>query len=392
LTGSRWGDGLLLTAVAGAALVDAVRSGILPGGSPASATWLLVLIVANLGLLWWRRRAPLTLFLGFLLLSAVAEGTRPPGLPGILLGIDLVVLAFTIGSWSRRVIVGTAVITLTAITVGGSAFQDGADLVTAASFALAVTVFPAVAGMAARSRRDYLDQVERRLDEAERQRDERARQAVRDERARIARELHDVVAHHVSLIGVQAGAARTGLHGACPDVAQALEAIEASSRTAVGEMRHLLDALRPLDPFPDRDPSPGLGRLDELVSRMRSAGYLIDVETDGDVLAVTPARSLSAYRILEEALTNVTRHSLARSVAVHVRIRPEGVHLEVRDPGPAAAREPIGARGGGRGLPGMRERVQLFGGTVRTAHTETGGFSVVADLPSEGRGETEEYR
>jgi signal transduction histidine kinase len=378
--------------VAGAALVDAVRSGILPGGSLPSAAWFLVLIALNLGLLWWRRRAPIAVFLAFLLLSAVAEGTRPPGLPGTLLGIDVVVLSYAIGSWSQRAVAGGTVISLTAITVGGSAFQDGADPVTAASFALAVTVFPAVAGMAARSRRDYLDQVERRLDEAERQRDERARQAVRDERARIARELHDVVAHHVSLIGVQAGAARTGLRGTCPDVAHALEAIEASSRTAVGEMRHLLDALRPLDPSPDRDPSPGLGRLDELVSRMRSAGYLIDVEVDGDVLAVTPGRSLSTYRIVEEALTNVTRHSLARSVTVRVRIRPEGVHLEILDPGPAAAREPAGVRGSGRGLTGMRERVQLFGGTVRTARTGTGGFSVVADLPSEGWGETEKRR
>jgi signal transduction histidine kinase len=272
---------------------------------------------------------------------------------------------------------------VTAVLVGLGAYREGTGVLSAVSVTLVLTFLPAVAGQAARNRRDYLDQVTERLAEVERQRDEQARQAVQAERARIARELHDVVAHHVSLIGVQAGAARTGTGPASPQIVRALESIEAGSRAAVEEMRHLLDALRPLAADPENSAVSGAQPLSEAVDRMRAAGYEVELETLGDLSALSPGRALSVQRVVEEALTNVAKHSSARRVTVLVQVRPPRVHLEVHDPGPARpSRDGDDSRStGGRGLLGMRERMALYGGTVQAAPAPGGGFTVVGDLP-----------
>ena len=196
-------------------------------------------------------------------------------------------------------------------------------LLTAGAAALVLVALPWVAGQAARSRRLYLEQVERRLVEAERDRDARAQRAALDERRHIARELHDVVAHHVSLIGVQAGAARVAL-GAGPDsTREALLAIERSSRSAVGEMRHLLDVLRADGGAAELESQPGLGRLDELIANFGDAGLQVTLRADGPLRGLSPLVDLCCYRIVEEALTNVTRHSTAAVATVDIRVEQE---------------------------------------------------------------------
>jgi signal transduction histidine kinase len=198
---------------------------------------------------------------------------------------------------------------------------------------------------------------------------------VLDERTHIARELHDVVAHHVSLIGVQAGAARTALASSPDATRDALLAIEASSRAAVGEMHALLGALRDGDDGAPLAPQPGLAQLEPLVATFRATG--LDVQLDACRAAdLPPALDLTCFRIVEEALTNVVRHSGARSATVRVQVDADEVRVTITDPGPA-----VGGPGRGRGLVGLAERVALFGGRHRAGPTGSGGFEVAATLP-----------
>ena len=208
----------------------------------------------------------------------------------------------------------------------------------------------------------YIAEVEQRLDAAERERDERARRAVADERAHIARELHDVVAHHVSLIGVQAGAARTALDR-CPTTTRtALGAIEAASRDARGRDAPTARHAARLDGPARVDSAPRAGRR-SAASSPGSRGAGVDVVMRGNGVAdrLPPVLELCCYRIVEEALTNVTRHSAASRATVDIERATTGVRIVVVDPGPTP---PPGSDRGGRGLLGMSERVALFGGTL----------------------------
>jgi signal transduction histidine kinase len=266
------------------------------------------------------------------------------------------------------------VVALMALAVVG-AVHDGGGVAASFAYSFALVALPAVLGYATRTRRQYLAEVEARLAAAERDRDERARVAVVEERQRIARELHDVVAHHVSLIGVQAGAARTALTSSPERAAAALSAIEESSRAAVGEMRQLLDVLAPRDGL--APPQPDLAAVPVLVDRWRASGVRVDAQLTGDPSTVAPTVSACAYRIVEEALTNVARHSAAMEVTVRVRI-DQVVHVEVSDPGPR--RSVPSAPSAGRGLTGMRERVELCGGTLEAGPVPDGSFRVVATM------------
>jgi signal transduction histidine kinase len=307
----------------------------------------------------------------------VAGGAVPPGLFGAQVAVAALIACFAAGAWSeKRVAMVVIVAALFAVTVLGSV-GSGTSWIPAIAVAATLLVLPVVAGSAARSGRRYVEEVEARLADAESRQDERALLAIQEERTRIARELHDVVAHHVSLIGVQAGAARASLDASSPErTRDALAAIEVSSREAVGEMHQLVDVLRPLD-GQGRQPQPGLHDLDRLVARWRDAGYAIAVDAP-DLGVVAPTLSLSCYRVVEEALTNVARHSRARSVHVALRPTPAAIEVLVHDPGPP---EPRPSSGGGRGLVGMAERAALFGGTVAAGPTADGGFSVLALLP-----------
>jgi signal transduction histidine kinase len=343
---------------------------------------MLILTTAAALTLWLRRMRPIIGLGAFVLTLLVAGGIHKPGVYSGLTLFVLVADFYAIVTWGRHRRAAFALVTVAFfLAILAGAHNDGWG--PAVAFAAAGVLLPAVGGYAARTRRHYLDEVEQRLREVERDRDERARRAVADERSRVARELHDVVAHHVSLIGVQAGAARTALEhdsNSHDRTAAALGAIEETSRQAVREMRQLLQVLQPDDGLVELAPQPGLPDVPRLVARLRDAGYHVDY-TESRCDGVPAALGLSCYRVIEESLTNVTRHSTATHIAISVAHQASGLALSVEDPGPARRQPDRHDRDTGRGLLGMKQRVDIFGGTLTTGTTQRGGFRVLATFP-----------
>ncbi|MCQ4043966.1 sensor histidine kinase [Streptantibioticus rubrisoli] len=216
---------------------------------------------------------------------------------------------------------------------------------------------------------------------------ERARRAVAEERVRIARELHDVVAHHMSVISVQSGLARY-VFGSEPDTARgALDTIAATSHEALQEMRRLLAVLRlgPEDaderqPETAFAPAPGLDRLDELLDRVRTAGVPVECRTTGTPRTLTPAEELCVFRIVQEALTNVIKHAQPARASVTMEFEPHLLKVTVTDDGRPRPGHPDAAPG--HGLIGMRERARIYGGTLTAGPRPTGGFQVTLTLPT----------
>jgi signal transduction histidine kinase len=196
------------------------------------------------------------------------------------------------------------------------------------------------------------------------------------ERGRIARELHDVVAHNVSMMVVQAGAAARVLRGEEPDVRNALDVIAATGRETVDEMRTLLGVLRS-DDGPTLRPQPGLADLEQLIGGVREAGLSVTLRIEGAPRPLPPALELSAFRIVQEALTNTLKHAGPARAEVIVRYEDSLVTLEIADNG----RGPRSDRGAGHGLVGMRERATMLDGELETARADGGGFTVRARLP-----------
>jgi signal transduction histidine kinase len=208
-----------------------------------------------------------------------------------------------------------------------------------------------------------------------------AHAAVLDERVRIARELHDVVAHSVSVMVIQAVAGRKTLAAGRDGADGAFEAIEATGQQALTEMRRLLGVLRHVEDAPQLVPQPGLNQLAALVERAREAGLGVDLAIEGAVRPLSPGTDLSAYRILQEALTNVIKHAPGAQTTVRVRYGERDVTLDVADTGGAGAASP--PISGGHGIVGMRERAALYGGTLHAGPRDGGGFAVRVRLPIE---------
>jgi signal transduction histidine kinase len=224
------------------------------------------------------------------------------------------------------------------------------------------------------TRRAYMHELEEKAERLEREREAEAARAVAEEQARIARELHDVIAHNLSVMVVQAAAAND-VFDARPDRARAaLRTIEATGRSALGELRRLLGTVRGEADFA---PQPGLEALDDLVARVRAAGVDVSVQVEGDPQPLPPALDLSAYRVVQEALTNTLKHARATHAAVALRYAPERLDVEVRDNGTGAGN----GGGTGQGLIGMRERVLTFGGSLSAGPADGGGFAVAATFP-----------
>jgi signal transduction histidine kinase len=218
--------------------------------------------------------------------------------------------------------------------------------------------------------------------EAARTRAEEARRKAGEERLRIARELHDVLAHNISLINVQAGVA-LHLIDEQPDQARtALAAIKQASKEALGELRSVLDILRHGDEGAPRAPAPGLAQLDELVARASAAGIPVRTTVSGTPQALPAGVDLAAYRIVQEALTNVVRHAGPARAAVTLSYADDGLTVQVDDDGRAAT--PASPATGGRGIAGMRERVAALGGRLEAGPRPEGGFRVLAWLPLDG--------
>jgi signal transduction histidine kinase len=194
--------------------------------------------------------------------------------------------------------------------------------------------------------------------------------SVAEERARIARELHDVVAHGVSVIAVQADAAEAALEHDPARAGRPLRSIRGSAQDALAEMRRMVGVLGETH---ERGPQPGLAQLPALIEQ---AGVPVEFAQDGEPVAVPASLDLTAYRIVQEALTNVRKHAGSAPTSVHVSWQPDTLHLSVRDRGPG----PNG-HGDGHGLVGMRERVRIHGGRLHAGPAAGGGFEVVAELP-----------
>jgi signal transduction histidine kinase len=230
-------------------------------------------------------------------------------------------------------------------------------------------------GDSLRTRRSYVQALEERAERLEREREAEARRAVAEEQARIARELHDVVAHNVSVMVVQAAAANDVFETRPERAREAIRAIEATGRGALVELRRLLGSVRGGDA--EYAPQPGLDRIDELVDAVRAAGLEVELRIDGEQRPLPVAVELSAYRVVQEALTNVLKHARATRAEIALRYAEAGLDVEVRDDGTGGGN----GAGAGQGLIGMRERVAAFGGSLDAGPAATGGFAVAARFP-----------
>ena len=246
-----------------------------------------------------------------------------------------------------------------------------------------VIALPCLLGVAIRSLRQRERELAARATELQREREEKARQAVFEERVRIARDLHDVVAHHVSVMGIQAGAARRVLDRHPEKATGALSSIEASSRQAVAELHRLLGFLRRSGEADHLGPQPGLAQLQDLVAQVARGELTVDLSVEGDPRPLPPMLDVSAYRIIQEALTNSLKHSGGATAAVRVRYLPTSLELEVLDDGRAGSRRRTDGVGG-QGLIGMRERASLHGGRLSVGPRPGGGFAVRASFPLNG--------
>jgi signal transduction histidine kinase len=222
----------------------------------------------------------------------------------------------------------------------------------------------------------------RRAAELEQAREEMARLAVNAERVRIARELHDVVAHSMSVIAMHAGTGRLAAARDPGAARRALEVVEESSRNALAEMRRLVTVLRDVeDAAPDLAPAPGLADVHRLVAQVAAAGVQVDVHTEGDLAAVPDGVSLAAYRIVQEALTNVVRHAGRTRVRLTLAVDDDQIRLEVSDEGGRRVTTAEVPRGTGHGTAGMRERASIYGGELSIGPGPDGGWRVAGWLP-----------
>jgi signal transduction histidine kinase len=260
---------------------------------------------------------------------------------------------------------------------------------------LPAVLIPTVVGRVVRRLREQAERLEELTLRLEHERERAEVAAVAEERARIARELHDVVAHGVSVVAIQADAAEAALERD-PALARApLATIRRSAKEALEEMRNLLGVLREDGDGGELAPQPGLGQLDDLVAHARAAGVDVELDVSGTPRRIPPGLDLSAYRIVQEALTNVRKHAGGAPASVRVAWEPRSLSLEVRDRGrPRATRASAGTNGAGprpaspagrngHGLVGMRERVRLHGGELHAGPANGGGFAVSARLPLE---------
>jgi signal transduction histidine kinase len=234
-----------------------------------------------------------------------------------------------------------------------------------------------------RTRGAYLRAVEDRASQLEREQEAKARQAAAEEQTRIAREVHDVVAHNLSVIVVQATAADAVFNSDPTDARRAIRAIGTTARQALDELRRVLGVIRIEEGrLPDFSPQPRLSRLEGLIEQVRAAGLEVDLEVGGNRRELPPALELSAFRIVQEALTNTLRHAGASHARVTLRFETDALDVEVVDDGTPSTGE---NGGGGRGVIGMRERAAAFGGHVEAGPDPAGGFRVAARLPVDGQ-------
>ncbi len=378
----RWGDWVVALALAATAEFELwahAPAGLVVTGGRAPLAVLFGFVTVPLA---WRRRAPAAvLAVGSGAVAVAAFLIRHPG--GVPLGVflALIVAFYSVGAHceERRALpVGAGVLATIAavdLTRGGVFEAHGARPAAWLVFAVAWLV-----GRDFRRRRGELSLLRDRATRLEREREERARTAVAEERGRIARELHDVVAHSVSVMVVQAQAGPRLLDDA-EQARGVFRSIEASGREALVELRRLLGILRTGDEQLAIGPQPGLGSLRSLVEQVREAGLPVELRVEGEPVQLPPGVDLSAYRIVQEALTNTLKHAGRARATIVVRYGQAALELEISDNGAGTS---AAMNGSGHGLIGMRERVALYGGVLETGARDGGGYAVRVRLPLAG--------
>ena len=327
-------------------------------GEPKQTVAGLALLAVQAGAVYFRRTATLWAF-AVSGIAAAAYGIAELPDPIVYLGLLVLFGTYVSRASSSHAVLAVAGMPLIVLGVALAGDSDALDYVSAIGFA----TFAALLGEFARSRREQLDSVQERLD-----------RAVADERTRIARELHDVVAHHVSMIVVQAEAAAV----TAPEPA-AFDAIAGTGREALTELRRLVTVLRDVDDVAPNAPQPGIADLEQLSDQVRAAGVPVELQVEGDPRPVPPGVDLSVYRIVQEALTNTMKHAGPARARVLVRWHPDAIEISVRDDGNGTEAK---AAARGHGLVGIDERVALFGGTSGAGPRPGGGFLVTARLPT----------
>ena len=374
--------GLVLAVAAAMALAISLAEEPGAGRSPDVLAYLLGMSVAALLLL--RRRWPLGVLIASIGVLSVYFGLDYDAFSA---AVPLAAAAYSAAVAGKAVPAAAALGAF--VVIGGSVARlDEGDslaevlregLITDAALLAAVLLL----GEAVRNRRAWAEEVRARLHRAEQDRERKAERRVQQERLRIAREMHDVLAHTIAAINVQAGVANDVMDEA-PDKARAsLQDVRRQSRDAIAELRAAVGVLREGGAAAPRVPAPGLAELDGLVEMAAGAGVRLEVSLAGAARRLPGTVDLAAYRIVQESLTNVVRHARASAATVRVRYHPQAVVVEVQDNGTGATNGTTGADGG-HGLIGMRERAMAVGGTLRVGTAPGGGFRVHATLPTVG--------
>lgn len=335
--------------------------------TPAALLWTLPLLL--------RRRYPLAAPLAVFAtigLESLLEGDQ---VVHSVLNVFALVLTFCVAGThpdERRALAGGAAgfLCLAAIVLN----DVGRDDVQSAVVVFLIGAGAWAVGRALAERQRHADELTRQAAEQQR----RHEAAALAERTRIAGDLHDVIAHSVSVMTIQAGAARMLLDEDLPRARAALAAVEETGHQALAEMRRLLGILRADDEPPDRDPQPGMAQLDALVDQVRRAGLRVDLTRDGSEQALPAGVDLAAYRVVQEALTNVLKHGGAGRATIEIRHDDGMLAIEVCDDGRS---RPRADTTDGYGLIGMRQRVELYGGKLSAAPRTDGGFRVAASIP-----------
>jgi signal transduction histidine kinase len=327
-----------------------------------------ILVIAETLPLLWRRQRPLAVLLVVTGVAVLMIALGVWILP-FQLAVALYRLAATPTSRRTRSIGLLTIVLVTIVLAATGHYLDFGDSASRVVFLIAGWLL----GDSIGSRRAYVSEIEEKAARLERERETDARRVVAEEQARIARELHDVVAHALSVIVVQAGAAKEVFALDPQLVEKPISAIDAAARAALTDLRRVLGILHEDTEY---EPQPGLARLDGLIEQVRATGLQVAFEVEGSQRPLSPTVDLSAYRIIQEALTNTIKHAGAEHARVSVRYGTD-LELEIRDDGHGAADGDYA----GHGLTGMRQRVAMLGGTVEAQSPTTGGYRVTARIP-----------
>lgn len=324
----------------------------------------------------FRRSVP-WLALSLSAMAAIAYELLPMPPAFVTLGPMIALYTLAANSSRRRTGLIALLVAGIVLAVPVSAFSGDIRWVADSVSTFVMLAAAALLGEAERNRRRYIAEVEQRAIDAERTREEEALRRVDEERIRIAREVHDIVAHSLSIVTVQAGAASTLIKTDPDRASESIEHVRTTAKQALAELRSMLDVLRTGEGDAPLAPAADLTRIEALVAPVREAGLAVELSVAGDLAAVPAYASVSAYRIVQEALTNVVRHAHATRARVGIEVLPEVLRLRIDDNGSADA----GDLSGGHGIEGMRERVEALGGAFGIGPTGDGGLAVSASIP-----------